>query len=128
MERNSFRTHDGVYFFVGNAIELAVLQCHILYTNVVFQSINPDAVATLLAGDILQKNILEEGIVRTFSYLLVLQFEFQYGLFAFADVDVADVETTDYSSTDGIGLDAEGTVHFGTSNLAILHPHVVAAS
>ena len=46
-------TNNGIYFFIGDTVEMTIVQRYILHANMVVQSVYPDAVAALLTGDVL---------------------------------------------------------------------------
>ena len=76
---------------------------------------NHYAIFRLLTGDVLHGYVAYRGVEATTAHLLglVVGIDFQHGLFALANGDVAHIDVLDDATTTRVGLDAQHTIQIG---------------
>ena len=101
--------------FAGDTVKLTVADGDIVDGIGQFGVVvahNHHAIFRLLTGDVLHGHVAYRGVEATTAHLLglVVGIDFQHGLFALANGDVAHIDVLNDATTTRVGLDAQHTI------------------
>ena len=115
---------------VFHPVEMTVLDSDIVDVGIFLKSDDLYAVFRLFAGDVLHVDVAYGREIATTANLLglIVEVDFQDGLFADTHFDVAHIDVLDDTTPTGVGLDTEYAFQFGRVHHAVVGKDILTAA